>query len=66
MLGAPQLQELTIHLPDGKDFTIKTRGWSEENRHVASVTLNGQPLEGPVLTHAQILQGGTLTFTMTR
>ena len=66
VLGAPQLPEMTIHLPEGKDFTIKTRGWSEANRHVASVSLNGQPLEGPVMTHGQILQGGTLTFTMTR
>ena len=64
VLGAPQLPEMTLHLANGKDFTIKTRGWSEDHRHVASVTLDGQPLDGPVLTHAQILQGGVLEFTM--
>ena len=66
VLGAPQLPEMTIHLPDGKDFTIRAQGLSDTNCHVASVSLNGQPLEGPVITHAQIRQGGTLTFTMTR
>ena len=66
VIGAPQLPEMTIHLSDGKDFTIRARGLSETHRHVAAVTLDGQPLDGPVLTHGRILQGGTLTFTMTR
>ena len=66
VLGAPQLPEMKIHLSDGKVFTIRARGLSEENSHVASVSLDGQPLDSPILTHAQILQGGTLTFTMTR
>ena len=66
VIGAPQLPRMTLQLPGGKKFTVIAKGLSPECRRVASVTLDGQPLEGPVLTHAQILRGGTLTFTMTR
>jgi putative alpha-1,2-mannosidase len=31
---------------------------------VQSVKLNGQPLDQPVITHAQIVAGGKLEFVM--
>ena len=53
-----------IHLPDGKDFTVEARGLGGKRRHVASVTLDGRPLDGCILRHEDILRGGNLTFTM--
>ena len=51
-------------LPDGKTFTVLAKELSPEHRHVASITLNGQPLDGWTIRHEDILRGGTLIFTM--
>ena len=45
-------------------FTIIARGLSKENKYVKSVTLNGKPMKGFILRHADILAGGTLEFEM--
>ena len=66
VFGAPQLPRMKVKLPGGKVLTIVAEGFSPEQRRVESVTLNGEPLEGPVITHGQILQGGTLKFKMKR
>ncbi len=65
VLGAPQVPEVTLALPGGKTFTVVARGLSKANKFAKSVALNGQPLDGFVLRHADILKGGVLTFEMT-
>jgi putative alpha-1,2-mannosidase len=55
---------MTLKLPDGKTFTVLAKELSPEHRHVASITLNGQPLDGWTIRHEDILRGGTLIFTM--
>ena len=65
VIGAPQIPEMTLSLPGGRTFTMKARGLSEENKYVESVSLNGKPLEGYKLSHADIVSGGLLEFTMT-
>ena len=64
VIGAPQLPRMTLKLPDGKTFTVLAKGLSPEHRHVASVSLNGRPLDDWTIRHEDILGGGTLTFTM--
>ena len=64
VLGAPQLSKMKIHLPGGKTFTVKANDISQTNRRVASATLNGAPLQKPVISHGDILKGGTLEFNM--
>ena len=64
VIGAPQLEKMTIHLPGGKTFTVKANDISATNHRVASVTLNGHPLEVPAISHKDIMAGGTLEFTM--
>ena len=39
---------------------------SRRNKYVRSATLNGKPLEGPVIRHADIVAGGELVFEMER
>ena len=64
LIGAPQLPKVTLRLENGKVFVVEARGLSKENKYVKSVMLNGKPLAGLVLKHADILAGGMLVFEM--
>ncbi len=65
VLGAPQIPQMTLHLASGKDFTVIAHNLSEENKYVASVNLNGKPLEGFKIRYEDIMAGGLLEFEMT-
>lgn len=65
VLGAPQLNEIKISLPDNKTFTIKAKQLSKENKYVKSVELNGHKLTENIIRHKDIMSGGKLIFTMT-
>jgi len=65
IIGAPQIAKATINLPDGKIFTVIANNLSKQNKYVQSVKLNGNPITNSIVTHGQIIQGGTLTFEMT-
>ena len=65
VLGAPQLPRISLALPAGKKFTVIASGVSEANKYVKSVTLNGKPLDGFTIRHADIMNGGELVFEMT-
>lgn len=63
-LGAPQLEEATINLPNGKEFTIKANNLSDKNYIVKSVSLNGELLNQNFITHTDLMAGGELIFEM--
>ena len=65
VFGAPQLHGATLHLPDGKTFTIKAEGLSETAKYVKSVSLNGKAIDLQTLTYDQIMAGGELIYQMT-
>lgn len=65
VFGAPQLNETTLHLCNGKVFTIKVLGLSNENKYVKEIRLNGTLLPFRSLSYEDIIQGGTLEYTMT-
>ncbi len=62
-VGAPTYPRMVLHLPGG-DFTIEAPGVSDASPYVQSVQLNGVPLDGPVLRHADLRPGGSLRFVM--
>ena len=64
-IGRPLFDKASINLPDGKQFTIITKNNSRTNKYIASVTLNGQPLNTPFFTHDDIITGGIMEITMT-
>ena len=64
VLGAPQLPEVTLRLPGGREFAIMAKNLSEKNKYVKSVCLNGKKLDGFKITHEEIMAGGTLEFEM--
>ena len=55
---------LTLHLPDGKTFTIVAENNSPKNIYIQSATLNGKPLERSWFTHAELVAGGELVLKM--
>jgi putative alpha-1,2-mannosidase len=64
MIGSPLFRNTTLHLPNGRTFAINAKDNSRENIYIQSATLNGKPLDIPVITYAQIQAGGTLEFVM--
>src|SRR5690606_34303883 len=65
IIGAPLFDKATIHLENGKSFTVVAENLSEENTYIQSATLNGKPLLKSYLTHETIVRGGELIFNMT-
>lgn len=65
IIGAPQLKNALIMLPGNKSFKVETINFSEKNMYVKSVQLNGKDYPKKYITHNDIMNGGTLKFTMT-
>ena len=64
VLGAPQIPEVTISLPNGRRLKIRAEGISEENKYVRSITWNGIPVKGLEFPHDALVAGGELVFEM--
>ena len=64
MLGAPQIPKITLRM-GGNALTVIAKNLSAENKYVKSVTLNGRPVAGFKISHAEIAAGGELVFEMT-
>jgi predicted alpha-1,2-mannosidase len=63
-LGRPLFDVVTLRLENGKTFRIQAINNSAVNKYVKQVTLNGNVLTTPFITHNNILNGGILEFTM--
>ena len=64
VLGAPYVPYMKLALDNGKTFEIKAPEVSDKNRYVKSVLLNGKPYTKTYITHADLVNGGTLEFVM--
>jgi len=64
VIGSPKTKETTIHLENGKTFTVKTENLSDKNVYVKSIKLNGKKYERHFITHSDILKGGEMLFEM--
>ena len=62
VLGFPMLEEVVIPLGEGNAFEVRVKNHGQP--YIQSVTLNGQLLEQPQFTHADLVAGGKLEFTM--
>ena len=56
-LGLPAFHQVTLHLQNGRTFTIQ-----RSDQPTGTWTLNGQALPSFSLSHSDIQQGGVLTF----
>ena len=65
IIGSPLFDKATIHLENGKTFTIEAKNNSKENKYIQSVKLNGSNYEYSFINHTDIMNGGNLVFKMT-
>lgn len=63
-IGSPAIDHAVINLESGKTFTINVKNQSPKNIYVQKIVLNGKVLNGWFITHADIMNGGDLTFYM--
>jgi predicted alpha-1,2-mannosidase len=64
VIGSPALPETTIHLGNGREFTVVAKNVSAENKYVVAAELNGQALNRAWFRHGEIFNGGKLVLTM--
>ena len=64
MIGSPMYGEIALTLPNGNTFRVQASNNSAQNLYIQSATLNGAPLDIPLITWEQIQAGGTLHFVM--
>ena len=64
VLGSPLFKKATITMEDGKKFVIEANNNSVDNVYVQSVTLNGSELNKNYITYKDIVNGGTIEYTM--
>lgn len=62
--GTPLFEEVEWKLPNGNTFTIATENYKPGRWKVKTIRLNGEPMQGVAIKHAEIMKGGTLTFVM--
>ncbi|MFT6843283.1 MAG: putative alpha-1,2-mannosidase [Psychroserpens sp.] len=65
IIGGPLFDKATIHLENGKVFTVKSINNSSENKYIKSAILNGENYEYSFINHKDIINGGSLVFEMT-
>ncbi len=64
MIGSPLFSEMTLNLPSGKRFRVTAEGNSAANVYIQSASLNGQPLNVPLIHWEDLIAGGELHFVM--
>lgn len=63
-IGSPLFPEASIHLDNGKVFTVRALNTGEDNIYIQSATLDGKSYDRSWISHSDILAGGELVFTM--
>jgi predicted alpha-1,2-mannosidase len=62
--GSPAVNGAVINLDNGKTFTINVKNQSPKNVYVQKMVLNGKTLNSLFISHADIINGGEITFYM--
>lgn len=65
-LGSPLFKEAVVSVPGHKSLKIKAKDNSEENVYAKDIRLGCRKIKNSVITHDQLLGGGTLNFEMTK
>ncbi|MGE6356735.1 GH92 family glycosyl hydrolase [Flavobacterium sp. NPDC079362] len=63
-LGSPLVKKAVFNLDNGKTYEVETVNQSDKNVFVSKVLLNGKQLDKPFLKHADVINGGKITFYM--
>ncbi len=64
IISGPTFKRASIHLQNGKIFTLIAENSGEECIYIQSVELNGEPYSKNYIRHSDILKGGKMIFKM--
>lgn len=64
MIGSPLFRKMSLRLANGRTFSVIASHNSSQNIYIQSATLNGKPLNLPVLGYDDLMKGVTLRFVM--
>jgi predicted alpha-1,2-mannosidase len=64
VFGSPLFDEVTINLPQGKQFIVKAVNNSDKNIYIQSVKLDNKPYTRTFITYTDIMKGGLLEIEM--
>ena len=62
--GSPLVEQAIIHLDSGRTLTIVANNQSKENIYVDKIIVNDEILDGTLLSHNDIINGGKIVFEM--
>ncbi|GHT43099.1 alpha-1 2-mannosidase [Bacteroidia bacterium] len=65
LLTTPLFPQAVIKLGNGKTLTIKANN-PDKNIYIDKVTLNGKEIANNYVTYEQLMEGGTLDFTLSK
>ncbi len=63
-IGSPSVYHAVLNLENGKAFTVNVKNQSDKNVYVQKIMLNGKVLNSYFISHADIMNGGEMTFLM--
>ncbi len=63
-IGSPVVENATIHLENGKLFSVTAKNNTKENVYIQSAKLNGKDYSKSYITFEDIIKGGTLELQM--
>jgi predicted alpha-1,2-mannosidase len=64
MIGSPLYGRISLRLANGKVFRVEAENNSSTNVYIQSASLDGHPLDAPIITWEQIQSGATLHLRM--
>ncbi|HEX7367447.1 MAG TPA: GH92 family glycosyl hydrolase [Pelobium sp.] len=64
VFGSPIADKVAIHLNNGKKFSISTINNSATNKYIQAVKLNGKTYSKSYINYSDIMDGGSLEYTM--
>ena len=64
VIGSPQFDRVSIHMENGRTFTIIAKNNGPGHIYIRSAILNGKPYTKSYLKHRDIIKGGTMIFEM--
>lgn len=63
-ITSPLFKKVTMNLPNGKKFVVRTENNSDENYYIQKIKLNGKDYKKTYINHSDIMSGGEIVFLL--
>lgn len=64
VIGSPLVDQATLVVGKGKKLKIEVRNNAKDHPYIQSLTFNGKPYDKTYFRYEDLIQGGTIVFTM--